>query len=205
MKELTFWTEFMAIAIAISAIIALVTLIKINIRQKFELANLLYKEFTNVNLNIWKIFNILSLKKYESIDEMRGELGTEKFDFIDQNKMDLIIFFTKLGLLIRKRILNFEYIDVSFNNFLVNEDKINNTFNNLKLIFENKPIPYYLYRNVGYLFSYASKKYNIKSYKKIINYFVMSYDLTKIEISRFKRFLKKIKFWDKDYFREFGN
>lgn len=205
MKELTFWTAFMAIAIAISAIIALVTLIKINIRQKFELANLLYKEFTNVNLNIWKIFNILSLKKYESIDEMRVELGTEKFDFIDQNKMDLIIFFTKLGLLIRKRILNFEYIDVSFNNFLVNEDKINNTFNNLKLIFENKPIPYYLYRNVGYLFSYASKKYNIKSYKKIINYFVMSYDLTKIEISRFKRFLKKIKFWDKDYFREFGN
>jgi len=195
----------MAITIAISAVIALVTLIKVNIRQKFELANLLYKEFTNVNLCIWKNFNILSLRKYESINKMRGELGTEKFKFIEQNKMDLIIFFAKLGLLIRKRILNFEYIDVFFNNYLVNEDKIINTFSNLKLIFENKVIPYYLYRNVEYLFSYASKKYNIESYNKVVYSLPAGIDLRKIEINQFKRFLKKIKFWDKDYFREFGN
>ena len=195
----------MAITIAISAVIALVTLIKVNIRQKFELANLLYKEFTNVNLCIWKNFNILSLRKYESINKMRGELGTEKFKFIEKNKLDLIIFFAKLGLLIRKRILNFEYIDVFFNNYLVNEDKIINTFSNLKLIFENKVIPYYLYRNVEYLFSYASKKYNIESYNKVVYSLPAGIDLRKIEINQFKRFLKKIKFWDKDYFREFGN
>ena len=200
-----FWTAFMAIAITISAVIALVTLIKINIRQKFELTNILYKEFTNPNLSIWKIFDVSSLKKYENINKMRGELGTKKFEFIEQNKMDLIIFFAKLGLLIRKRILNFEYIDVFFNNFLVNEDKIINTFVNLKLIFENKVIPYYLYHNVEYLFSYASKKYNIESYNKVIYSLPTGIDLRKIEISRFKRFLKKIKFWDKDYFREFGN
>ena len=205
MKELTFWTAFMAIAIAASVLIALVTLRKVNIRQKFELASLLYKEFTNPNLSIWKIFDISSLKKYENINKMRGELGTKKFEFIEQNKMDLIIFFAKLGLLIRKRILNFEDIDVFFNNFLVNEDKIINTFSNLKLIFENKMIPYYLYRNVEYLFSYAAKKYNIESYNKVIYSLAAGIDLRKIEISRFKRFLKKIKFWDKDYFREFGN
>ena len=193
----------MAITIAISAVIALVTLIKVNIRQKFELANLLYKEFTNVNLCIWKNFNILSLRKYESINKMRGELGTEKFKFIEQNKMDLIIFFAKLGLLIRKKILNFEYIDVFFNNFLVNEDKINNTFDNLKLIFENKVIPYYLYRNVEYLFSYASKKYNIESYNKVVYSLPAGIDLRKIEINRLKRIIKKMKFWKRDYFIEF--
>lgn len=200
------WTRLIAIgtwvmagAVSLAALVAIVTLHKSNKRQRFEFANLLYKEFTNVNLYIWKIFDMLASKKFENKEKMRGEIGTAKFDVPEQNKMDLIIYFAKLGLLIRKKIIGFEEIDLFFNGFLLNEEKINNVIYNLNLI--SSTIPNSLYKNIHYLFLVCSNKYGI-DYERLDESNV-SLDLRKIEINRLKRTIKKMKFWKRDYFREF--
>lgn len=199
-----FWTEWMAIgtitmaiAIIITSGVAILTLVKTNKRRRYELSYQLYDQFKTFHLEVWQSYFFLSEKEYKTLEEMEKENKEIKTE-----SNILVIFLSKLGLLIRKKVLNFTEIDMYFHEYFSNESAMNNLLKNLPIA--HKEMPEHLYVNIFYLLDSIDKTYGKTNYKKMFNVsdFEWSLDLSRIEIDFWKYFCKKLKFWKKDYYRE---
>lgn len=186
----------MAIAIIITAGVAIVNMYNSSKRQRYEFARQLYEQFQTFHLELWQTYSTLSRKKYKSFEEIKKDNNE-----IERESKALIIFLAKIGLLIRKKILKFDEVDMYFHQYISNKEDIENLIINLSII--QKTVPGYLYRNLEYLFYISGRVYGISAYKNIItNNFEFTMDLTKVEFEPVKIFKKKIKFWKKDYYKE---
>lgn len=169
---ITIWTAVMAIAIITTAIVAFATMFNSKKRQRFELVNQLFTQFKNLNLKVNGHFRCLTMKKYDSVESLKVWKDNEA----DQKywSMELILFLSRLGLYLNKKVIKPEEIQFYFYNYLFDEEKIKNLISNLKLIHSNLlyPIKY----NLNYLFNEISnysksfgKEYEIKSFYNLIN------------------------------------
>ena len=197
-KWLAIGTLIMAGAILATALFAGYTLWKSNARQRYEFANQLFNQFQTFHLELWQAFSILSAKKYSTFEEIKKENPE-----IQREVKTFIIFLSRIGLLLRKKILNFNEIDFYFHQYFSDDEAMVNFIENASLV--QNFIPGYICKNLDHLFTIIYNNYKIKDYNQILyRKFNSSIDLTKVEIYFWKRLLKKLRFWDKDYYREIG-
>lgn len=88
--------------------------------------------------------------------------------------MELILFLSRLGLYMSKKVIKTEEIQFYFYNYLFDEEKIKNLNSNLKLMHSNLPnsIKYnlnYLFNEINNYSKSFGKEYELKSFYNLIN------------------------------------
>lgn len=145
-------TLIMAIGVIITSIYAFRNWSKSLKKDTQDMTVALFKEFSNnaqIETGIW-LFSFS--KEADSIYEI--------------NAKEMILFFAKMGKLLKDEIISLENIENYFYNYLFFEERMLNIINNLKSLSPKIPKDYI--NNFNFLMNKISETSDIKSYKDIV-------------------------------------
>ena len=147
-----FGTSVMSIAVIFTACYAIKTWKKSLKRDKQDLISKLFSEFIN-NGELKTGIDFLSYSIKED-------------SYFKSNAIELLLFFAKLGKLLKEEVISINEVMVFFYNYLFYEQRMLNIIKNLKNLCSEIPEDYI--GDFNYLMNKISDGYAIKSYKNIV-------------------------------------
>ncbi len=158
-----FWTMVTAIAIIVSARIALRTFRDSLQGLKYDITYQLFKEFVSYPYENSFLYQDLIKKEYKNLDDFK-----EIHQNIEQVKIEatgLLLFFAKIGAQLRKKVISLKELELYFYNYLFHKQRMLILLKNIKLL--KIDMPKELLNDFDYLMKTIGHDMNIPEFNVV--------------------------------------